>query len=347
VRRLFDLSEIEREMLELIADASESAGEIWYLGLPNPSGLFYRRHNPALGPCDLERFLGRVAPTPLDETLEVAGRAHPIWCLLHDALCGVREVAAVLALIDTLPLARRVAILDGVLADPSRRLRRIVPATQKEARKERPSDETRRAQQARLHAIVQHLFDGAGDEGVAMARARVAEHREWAAKHGPALAQNPMLSTPHWELLCALFLLLARHASSRGDVLDPAYDETLSALALPWYTIEPMTPLLELLPLERAGRIAAAHHALIQRFPTEHGAAALETLMPRVQGPYMEKLFIDAVRALGELARPPLARARARLPDREAIIDEALATLSRSEARTKTRTKPERSSKAR
>ncbi len=330
-RRVFELSEIEREMLELLREGAERAVQLWPYGLPNMVSRRARQPDHEGKPDPLARWLGHAPPEPLDETIEVEGRPHPIGCLFHDAIHGLREVDDVLRLVAPLSLEKKVDLVEEVLVDPTLRLSRVVPESMKELRTGTTSKETRAPQNARRAALRSALLEGLGDDGE-IARRLLARYADWARTSAPSLRRNPQLVYDETPLLSGALLALAKRARARGEVLDPSHDALLSALALASYTTASVAEVLALLPIERARRIACAQLALIAQFPSDAGAAAaarmLETNVDG--GPYTTKLFSDAVAALGERMRPYLADAKKKVPARAALITECLAVLDRS-----------------
>lgn len=340
VRRLFALTELERELLELVEDGAQSSATLWPVGLPDHVSRFYRKNNPALDPGALARFLGRVPPGPLDETIPLEGRAHPLWCLLHDAIHGVREVEAVLALLRALPVERRVAIARAWLLDPTSRLSHVVARDLKELRKGVLSKETSAPQHERRAALKSGLLDSLGPEGEALAAALVAERAGWAAENGPKLEKNPMLQVAWLALLCTALAMMARAARARGEWLDPSHDPLIGALAHSYYTTDGVREVLALLPRERAERIACAKLELIAAYPSDEGAVAARRLLETWVdgGAWTSKLFTEAVKALGERMRPYLVDAKAKVPARAALIDAATALLDKAAAKSAKKT---------
>ena len=160
------------------------------------------------------------------------------------------------------------------------------------------------------------------------------------------LTNNPhFIHASGWSELCLALGVLARLALERGSVREPEHDETLRVIALANYTKEALIPVLDLLPLERAGRIACGQLDLIARYPTADGAAvAMSLFQTRLDGgDYSTKLFAKTVAALGELARPGLLALRTspgadwvqvpRGPTKAELIDRCLIALDEAAAK--------------
>ncbi len=335
VRRLAALTVTERELLELIEDGAQNSAALWSVGLPNHVARFYRQKNSSLDAGPLARFLGRVPPGALDETIALDGDEHPVWCLLHDAIHGVREVDAVLDLLRTLPLPRRVAIARAWLVDPTSRLSHVIARDLKELRKETISKETSAPQHARRSALKRGLLDALGSEAEVLARALIDERKGWAAENAPLLEKNPMLQVAWLSLLCMALSMLARAARARDAWLDPSHDALIAALALSYYTTDDVLQVLALVPRERAEHIARAKLQLIAAYPSDEGAAAARRLLEtRVDGgAWTSKLFTDTVKALGERMRPYLVDAKAKVPVHAALIDACLEALDNAAAK--------------
>lgn len=137
----------------------------------------------------------------------------------------------------------------------------------------------------------------------------LASRSDWAKTNRRKLNENRYLSVPFWLEQCVALALLARAARAAGGPLDESHDDRISTLALSADASYGLPPVLEELPLARAGKIACAQIELILRFPTADGAAAAIERFERQAGPYYEKKLTAALAAIGPEARPALEAA--------------------------------------
>jgi hypothetical protein len=328
-RRLFELDEPTRAALELIHEGYDaSATNLGRVGLPVSLGSAWRK-DPAQDPGALARFLGHAASGPLDVPVAFEGAEHPAWCLVGDAVDGVRSHEEVLAALATLSSSSSAALLRALVLPAASGL--VIGGYAPPPEGAQPGSPAARGAHAQRY--LRFLMDFArqvGEPAVQVAKEILATRADWLERWLPQLTTRPQMSVPHWFEQCNALGVLASAAKSAGSALDPSRDELLSALARYQDATYPLAVVLEALPAERAARIACADLALIERFPSaESAAAAVERFEASGGGAYMEALFKRVVVAIGAPARPALEAAIERASPQERVLVRCLALVGK------------------
>lgn len=302
-RRLRDLTSTEREALELLADAGKPCSYAFY-GLPLDEAI------------NVQRYLGRVPPGPLEELIEIDGNADPIWCVVHDVLYEQRPAEPVAALLRAFEPSRLLALWNALATTRAYGFRDRAAYTQLEFDRG-TKDPT---YLSRVLAFMQRFIDllvtlnlALGDAGRAAAEPIARHDYITPALTGLACLDAHGALDESWDVVVI-------------DTLRRSGLETSLPIALPWLTR---------MPPERAQRIAAAipHHAeYIARFPSEAGARALIGVIETRSFPFLsvpDARLKKIVAGLGETARPFLVDAIARKPAKEKLLQEMLAALDK------------------
>ncbi|MBX3186410.1 MAG: hypothetical protein KF819_05310 [Labilithrix sp.] len=308
-RRLFELDETTRAALELIHegyDASDSM--LGSVGLPSSQPRACR-DDPAKDPGDLARFLGHAPLGPLDVPVQLEGNAHPAWCLVSDAVHGLRPNEEVVSALATLSSESKVALLRALMLPlASGHLSGAWAPPPAGAQPGSPS--ARGAHNQRHIRFVNAFAASLGEDGVRVAQERLAARAGWLEQWLPQLTRSPGMIVPHWFEQTLALGVLARAAKNAGSALDPGHDALLSALARYLDATYPLRVVLEDLPKERAAKIALADLHLIEHFPSaESATAAIERLEASGGGPYVNALFERVVTAIGAPMGPALEAA--------------------------------------
>ncbi len=322
LRRPCDLSETEREMLELVYDGYALGWDAWWIGLPHKWDCVSEAESEE--PSMLARVLGRASPRPLDATFEVDGKAHPLWALASDVVNELRPDTVLFAAFDALAPKAREAAWRELASRPSA-WAVMRPRDEKEHSggviEQKALDAWDTRYQSLVLALLLRLGARAEPFGRAIATAGWAKDRlEPDREDGPS-------SFVRFSAIEGL----ARLAKDAGGVLDPKHDAALGELAtmaqIPWKVF---AALLDELPKARAGGATGVDPDLLVRYPSESGLVRVLDLMkerPDMAGPYYEKLVATLAKKVGEPARPHLESAKKTMKNRAALFEKALAAI--------------------
>lgn len=332
VRRVDELTVVERELFELMYDALDKRYLLYGWGFPNVEDRKSRRE---FGGCgELGRWLGRVHVSVLDETLFIDGLNHPIWCLVHDALHGIRPPESVCALLAaSLSNAQRLDVLERLFFGDhplystswSNRLTQIVAQDFSEARRDIVPVKEQQAQLAARRAIVHGLFDGLdASSALAYANSLLAKCEPWISAQDPKLRSR--VGPQHaygvrdqlFEPLVAALRILTRHAVHNGVPVDKTVEQLLGFLGECERVSDWVVEIFALLPADQIEQYCL-NLTLISRYPSPTTAATATRLLGDFfdgrafvenMRPFTEKQFEQTFRALGAHAHDALTTLR-------------------------------------